>query len=248
MKISDTSKKQLVQLINGLAQAGSGSSQLQSGLAAASTGAGEIKSNEGTATAGAGTIRGDLAKATAGSSELASGLHTALTAAIELRNGAGAALTGASELSSGLGKGAPQVKAGLPAVALLASDSAAANTKLKALQGTTQGVQGSLATALSDLRSMTAGKNDPQYAAALSALENADGDVGALNTGLSGALTDAGGAAFIAAGVKSQINRLAPQLTQAAAGAADLASGLAQAPRRQRAARGRHREGSRRRR
>ena len=227
MKISDTSKKQLVQLINGLAQAGSGSSQLQSGLAAASTGAGEIKSNEGTATAGAGTIRGDLAKATAGSSELASGLHTALTAAIELRNGAGAALTGASELSSGLGKGAPQVKAGLPAVALLASDSAAANTKLKALQGTTQGVQGSLATALSDLRSMTAGKNDPQYAAALSALENADGDVGALNTGLSGALTDAGGAAFIASGVKSQINLLAPQLTQAAAGAADLASGLA---------------------
>jgi X-X-X-Leu-X-X-Gly heptad repeat protein len=226
MKISDQSKKQLVQLINGLAQAGSGSAQLQSGLTAASTGAGEIQSNEGTAAVGAGTIHGDLAKAAAGSSELASGLHTALAAAIELRNGAATALTGASKLSSGLGKGAPQIKAGLPAVATLATDSLAADTELKALTGQTQGVQGSLATALADLRSMTTGQSDPKYTAALNALQSADGNVGALNAGLGSALTDAGGAAVIASGVKSQVDALAPQLTQAATGAADLAIGL----------------------
>ena len=39
---------------------------------------------------------------------------------------------------------------------------------------------------------MTAGKNDPQYAAALSALESADGNVGLSTAALSGALADAG--------------------------------------------------------
>ena len=228
MKISDQSKKQLVQLINGLAEAGSGSAQLQSGLASASSGAGQLQAGGGSAQSGAGQLHAGLASAKAGSAKLASGLNQALAGAIALKKGAGTALAGASELAAGLGKGAPQVSAGLPAVATLATDAAAASNDIKAVQSGEQGTEGSLASALTALESMTTGKTDPKYSAALSALQNASSSASGVNGDLSSAVGDAGSAAYIAAAVKSQVDTLAPQLTDAAKGASDLASGLRQ--------------------
>jgi putative drug exporter of the RND superfamily len=228
-KISDQSKRQLLQLINGLAQAGSGSAQLQSGLAAASSGAGQLHSGGGSAQAGATQLHAGLAAARTGSATLEQGLNSALSGAAALRNGASKALAGASQLASGLGKGAPEVKAGLPAVATLATDSLATLNDIKALQGQAQSAQGTLGTAIADLQKMTAvGKSDPNYGAALAALKGATGTVNDMSTGLGGAATSAGGSALIAAGVKSQINVLSPQLTAAASGASQLESGIDQ--------------------
>jgi putative drug exporter of the RND superfamily len=228
VKISDQSKTQLLQLINGLKQAGAGSTQLQSGLASASSGAGQLRSGSGSAKSGAGQLHAGLAKAKSGSATLASGLGTALTAANELKVGAGTALSGAAKLAAGLGKGAPQVKAGLPAVGTLAGDSLAASNQIKATQTDTQGAQGSLSAALAALGAMTAGKSDPKFQQLQAALQRANSDFGAITTELGSASTNANAAAFIAAAVKSQVDALAPQLTAAASGAAQLESGIKQ--------------------
>jgi RND superfamily putative drug exporter len=226
--ISDKSKKDLVRLIAGLKQAGAGTVELSTKLQAAASGASQIHSGSGTAQSGAGTLHSYLMQAEAGSAKVNAGLAQALGGAVALKSGASQALAGASTLAAGLGKGAPQVKAGLPAVSTLASDSAAAVNQIKTAQGQAAGAQGSLGRALSALQGMTTGKSDPRYAAALSELQSASGSVNDLTSGLGSAETSAGGAAFIASGVKSQINLLSPQLSLAAAGASKLADGIKQ--------------------
>jgi putative drug exporter of the RND superfamily len=226
VKISDQSKSQLLQLINGLKQAGAGSAQLQSGLASASSGAGLLNSGSGTAQSGAGQLHSGLAQAKTGSATLATGLGTALNAANKLKAGAGQALSGATQLASGLGKGAPQVKAGLPAIGTLASDTLAAMNQIKATRGDAQGAQSSVTSALAALSEISTGRSDPEFQQLQAALQETNSDVSAVNKGLGGAASSASGAAFIASGVKSQVDALAPQLTAAATGAAQLESGL----------------------
>ena len=75
---------------------------------------------------------------------------------------------------------------------------------------------------------MTSGKSDPKYADVVSALQAASGSAAAANQSIAGAATNANASAFIAAGVKSQVTALAPQLTAAASGAAQLEAGIAQ--------------------
>ena len=105
IKVSKKSKKDLLRLINGLGQAGSGSAQLQSGLQQAATGATKLNGGAGQASAGAAALHAGLAQAKAGSGQLSSGLSQALSGAVALKNGAGQALSGASQLAAGLGQG-----------------------------------------------------------------------------------------------------------------------------------------------
>ncbi len=226
--VSEKSKKDLVQLINGLGQAGSGSAQLQSGLAAASSGAGQLQSGGGQAGSGAGQLHTGLAQARAGSAQLAAGLNQALSGANSLKSGAGQALAGANTLASGLGKGAPQVTAGLPAVASLASSSTAAASEIKALQGQASSAQGEAAHALSQLQAACSGHSDPSCQAAVNGLSSVNSSLTGIAGGLNTAYGNAAGASGIAAAVKSQVTALAPQLTAAAQGASELAAGIDQ--------------------
>lgn len=226
-KISNKSKKDLVQLINGLGQAGAGSAQLQAGLAAASSGAGQLQSGGGQAGSGAGQLHTGLVQARAGSAQLAAGLNQALSGANALKSGAGQALTGASQLAAGLGKGAPQVTAGLPSIGAMATASVAANNEIKQVQGEAQSARGDISSALSALDGSGA-KSDPGVQQALAALGRANGTVGSINSGLATAGQNAAATALIAGAVKSQINLLAPQLTAAANGASQLAAGISQ--------------------
>jgi X-X-X-Leu-X-X-Gly heptad repeat protein len=84
-KVSNQSKKDLVKLINGLGQAGSGSSQLQSGLEQAVSGANQLHGGSGQAQAGAAQLHAGLAQARAGSGTLAAGLNQALSGASRSR-------------------------------------------------------------------------------------------------------------------------------------------------------------------
>jgi len=228
VKISDQSKAQLLQLINGLGQAGSGSAQLQAGLASASSGASQLQSGGGQAGSGAGQLHSGLAQAQSGSATLAAGLNSALAGANALKNGAAQALAGSTQLAAGLGKGAPQVKAGLPAVGQMASASAATNNEIKQVQGDAQSTQSDISSALSALNGSSSAKSDPGVQAALTALESANSSVGTINAGLASARQNAATTAFLAAGVNSQINQLSPQLTAAASGAAQLQAGIQQ--------------------
>jgi RND superfamily putative drug exporter len=227
--VSEQSKKQLVQLINGLGLAGSGSAQLQSGLAAASSGAGQLHSGGGQAQSGAGQLHAGLAQARAGSTKLAAGLNQALSGANALKSGAGQALSGANQLAAGLGKGAPQVTAGLPAVATLATTSSAASSEIKALQGQAASAQSQAASALSALQAACSQQTAPPGCqSAVSSLSSVTSSLSGITSGLNTASGNAAGAAGIAAAVKSQVGALAPQLTAAASGAAQLAAGIKQ--------------------
>ena len=226
--ISDKSKKDLVQLINGLGQAGAGSAQLQSGLSAAASGGSQLHSGGGQAQSGAGQLHAGLAQARAGSAKLSGGLNAALAGANALKTGAGQALSGANQLASGLGKGAPQVTAGLPAIGTLATSSAAASSKIKALQSQAQAAQGEAASALSALHGLSSAKGDPNYQAAVNGLSSVNGSLSGISSELNTAAGNAGVAAAIAGAVKTQVGALAPQLTAAASGASQLAAGIKQ--------------------
>lgn len=226
--VSDQSKADLLKLIKGLQQAGSGSTQLQVGLQQAAAGSGQLHSGGGQARSGAGELHAGLAQARTGSGQLAAGLGDALSGAVALRKGASKALAGATLLARGLGKGAPQVSAGLPAVGQLATTSTATVNEIRALQGQAADVGGSLARAIADLRRMSAGTSDPSYHSALAELQAAQGVNGTVGSGLNTASSHAAAVALIAAGVKAQVNTLAPQLTSAAAGAAALEAGIKQ--------------------
>ncbi len=229
IKVSKKSKTDLLQLINGLGQAGAGSAQLQSGLQQAASGATQLHGGSGTAASGAAQLHSGLAQARSGSSQLSAGLSQALSGATDLKNGAGQALSGASQLAAGLGKGAPQVTAGLPSINQLASDTATVNGQIGSAAGNTSAAQSAAASGLAALNGMTAAaKSDPNYAAVASALQKANGSAAAASSDLAGASHNAATATLIAAGVKSQVGALAPQLTAAASGAAQLESGIAQ--------------------
>ncbi len=228
VKVTKKSKADLLRLIGGLGQAGTGSAQLQSGLQSAASGAGQLHTGSGQAQTGAGQLHTGLAQAKSGSAQLQAGLNQALAGATALTQGGTQALAGANQLASGLGQGAPQVKAGLPAVGQLSSSAASTYRGITAAQGTAKTTQSEIANALNALNAMGAGKTDPNYSSALAAVQQAGSAAATTGATLQSASTSAMGAAVLAAGVNDQINKLSPQLTQAASGAAQLATGIKQ--------------------
>jgi RND superfamily putative drug exporter len=226
--VSDKSKAQLRQLINGLGQAGAGSSQLQAGLAQASSGAQQLHGGSGQAQSGAGRLHAGLAQANGGSTQLKSGLNQALDAANQIRDGAGKLLAGSTQIANGLGQAAGPVKAGLPSVRLLAKASASTNSQIGVIGTEAKQAQGELATALASLQSMTTGKSDPRYSAAVSQLSQASQATGAVQNAAIAAASSAGQASFLAAGVSDQVSKLSPGLNQLYAGSQQLEQGIKQ--------------------
>jgi RND superfamily putative drug exporter len=196
--VSDQSKRDLLKLINGLGQAGAGSAKLQAGLAAASSGASQLHSGSGQAGSGAGQLHSGLAQAQAGSARLQAGLRSALTGAVALKNGAAQALSGSGQLVTGLAQAQAAAKPSVPALNSLAAQTATTSSQV--------------ASALAELQSMTTGKNDPRYAATL--------------TALTAASSNASSSESLAASVAAQAPALISGLNQLHAGAAELQAGL----------------------
>ena len=226
--ISDQSKTQLRRLIDGLGQAGTGSAQLQTGLAQASSGAAQLHGGSGQAQTGAGQLHAGLAQASTGSKQLKLGLNQALDAANQIKNGAGKLLAGSAKIAAGLGQAAGPVKAGLPSVQLLAKASASTNTQIGVIGTDAKQAQAELASALASLQAMTSGKDDPKYAAALDQLSQADHAAGAVANAATSAASTAGQAAFLAAGVNTQVSKLSPGLNQLYNGSKQLEDGIRQ--------------------
>ena len=229
VKISDQSKVQLLELIKGLGEAGSGSKQLQSGLASASSGASQLNAGSGTAQSGAGQLHSGLAQAQAGSSTLAAGLNSALTAANELRNGAASALAGATTLGNNIGAseaGVPQLTNQVKSLKSLASST---SSKLSSAESQAQSAATAVQSAVAALNSMSsAGKSDPHYASAAAALSQASAAVGGLSSTITGASSTAAQTSTAATAAAYSASGLGPELNLLHTGAAQLASGIEQ--------------------
>ena len=226
--ISDQSKRDLLKLINGLGQAGSGSAQLQAGLQQASSGATQLHTGSRQAGSGASQLHAGLAQARSGSAQLEAGLNQALAGAQALKNGANQALAGSALLRNGLGQAAGPVKAGLPAIGTLAADSSAALKQINQAKAAATTAGTSLDGAIAALQSMSTGKSDPRFPAALRALRDTGVALAAVNTPLARASTNAAVSALFAGQVKDQVNKLAPGLAALQTGATQLQAGIAE--------------------
>jgi len=220
-------KSDLQRLVNGLGLAGNGAKQLQSGLESATSGAGQLHSGSGAAQSGAAQLHSGLTAARSGSAQLSAGLSQALAGSKALKDGATQALAGSIELANGIGSAHAPVAAGLPSLKQLAGLTASTNDALGSLQGQAQGAAGDLAGALEALRGMSAGKSDPRYGEALSALERAGGSAGAVASGLAGAASNAKSAAGLAGTAATQGSFLTRALEELHTGATKLQAGLA---------------------
>ena len=220
-------RKDLLRLIDGLGQAGSGAKQLRSGLRSATSGAGQLRSGSGSAQSGSAQLHAGLAAARAGSDKLSTGLEQALAGAGALKRGATQALAGSVELTNGIGSARAPVAAALPSLKQLQSLTAATSGTLANLQSEAQGASGALASALDALRGMSSGKEDPRYRSAVEAVERAQGSVGGLASGLDGALPGAKTAAGLAATGATQGAFLTRALGELRTGAGKLQAGLA---------------------
>ena len=173
-KISDKSKKDLLKLINGLGQAGSGSPQLQSGLEQASSGRRPLHTGSGQAQSGAGQLHPGSAQAQAGSAEPGHRPEPGAVRRQALKTGAGQALSG----SAAAGRlGLAQGPAGQSVPALSASASVTAGTKSRCrrrARARRRAPSPTSARRWRALQSMTRGKTDPQLRPRSSALQRAE--------------------------------------------------------------------------
>jgi len=226
--VSDKSKKNLLQLIQGLGQAGAGSSQLQAGLRDASNGANMLQGGSGQAQSGASRLHAGLAQANAGSTQLKTGLDLALAGATALKNGAGQALTGSTQLERGIGQAHQGASQSVVALNGLTSLTASTNSAISRVQSRAQGASAALDSASSAVGSMTTGKSDPNYGAAVASLQNAAAALAGLTTQLNGAVADASQAKALASGVSKQAPALVRGLAQLESGASQLEAGIKQ--------------------
>lgn len=225
-KLLKGGKHDLQRLANGLGQAGSGARQLQSGLRSASTGAGQLHSGSSAAQAGSAQLHAGLSSAQAGSAKLSGGLEQALAGAKALKSGASQALAGSVDITNGLGSVNVPVSAGLGTIKQLETLAASTSNSIASLQGQSQSASGDVAGALSALRGMTSGKEDPRYAETLAALTRAGEAIGGVSGSLGSTAPGAKEAAAIASTVATQNAFLASALGRLHSGAGELQAGL----------------------
>jgi putative drug exporter of the RND superfamily len=227
-KISKQSKQDLLKLIDGLGQAGTGSAQLRAGLASASAGATQLHTGSGQAQSGAGQLHAGLAQAKSGSDQLAAGLSQALAGATALKNGAAQALNGSTLLANGIGQAHTGASQSIVALKGLSSLTSSTSTAITGANGHVQTAASQLNAAIAALGSMTTGKSDPNYAAAAAALQSASSAVGGLSSQLSTAAGSATQANALAGVITKQAPALANGLGQLQSGASQLENGIKQ--------------------
>jgi len=225
-KLVKGGKSDLGKLVNGLGLAGSGAAQLQSGLKSATSGASRLHSGSGEAQAGSAKLHAGLAAARTGSAKLSGGLGQALAGARALKTGASQALAGSVDIANGLGSVNVPVASGVPSEKQLAALTASTSDSIGSLQAQSQSASSELASAVAALQSMTSGREDPRYNAALAALNRAGEAVGGVSGSLASTAPGAKTAAGIAATVATQGAFLASALGELHTGASRLQAGL----------------------
>jgi RND superfamily putative drug exporter len=188
----------LDRLESGIARVGRGAARNSAGLHGAAKGSESIAAGVDAAGDGAGALAGGLQQTSAGSDKLANGLGKADEGSGDVARGADKASNGASKLADGLA-GAQEKTAEIQNSArLFRSAMQSGDDRLGEVQSPLRESEEQLAAARRALQQMTTGRGDPEYAAALAAVEDA-------SRRLTG--TDPGTGEPVGQGVKAGVER-----------------------------------------
>jgi putative drug exporter of the RND superfamily len=168
--------KQLGKLGRSLAVAAGGVGQLREGISEASDGAGLLALGAGRAGKGAQLIANGLGRATSGSERAIAALDRFAKGTKRLADAQELAALGSLELKLGLQSQPANIRSNPLRRSRIVQKALneEANKKLPELIGPAQFAEEQLQQALSHLQSMTVGKTDPEYAAALEAVRRAE--------------------------------------------------------------------------
>jgi RND superfamily putative drug exporter len=199
-------EKGLSRLQSGLARAGDGSAKTVNGLQRAAAASGELGSGIAATNSGAGGLAGGLSRASAGSSRLARGLGRASEGSGEVARKTGAASDGLGRISDALGRAQEETGELRGSARLIKNAMRSGEARLEELHEPLSHAEEQLAAALSALRRMSAGRSDPEYAAALDAVEEAgaqlaggNGSSGSgVSDGIEGAVSEFGVGLYLA--------------------------------------------------
>lgn len=169
-------------LRDGLSQASIGAGRLRAGATQADWGVLQVQAGAHRLDSGAGLLTGALGSAQGQVADLARGAHTAAGGASRLAAGSAAASRGAAQLLTGLRRLESGVGQMQSANEQLAAALRGAVSSVPSLLGTPiTATDQQVSAAYDALKHMTAGRSDPEYAAALDAVAKAKGLTGGTN-------------------------------------------------------------------
>ncbi len=164
----------LARLDTGISRVHDGATLNTSGLLKAAEGARQLDSGLGVTHKGAGLLASSLQAASTGSKQLTQGLGRADEGSGELAEGTTKASTGAGRLAEGLEKAQEKTGEIGASSRLLQSAMRSGEDRLGELHSPLQDTAGRLAVAWQALQRMTTGRGDPEYAAVVEAIEEAN--------------------------------------------------------------------------
>ncbi len=163
----------LDRLGSGIAKAHDGAARMTSGLGKAASGSGELEAGLGAAHGGAGVLADALRKAGDGSQQLSDGLGRVDAGSGKLAQGTSKASSGAGRIADALGAAGEKMGELSASARLIENAMRSGNERLGELHAPLHGSEERLAAAWQALQRMSAGRTDPEYAAALAAVEEA---------------------------------------------------------------------------
>lgn len=166
-------EKGLDRLATGIAKVHAGADLTTGGLSKAAAGSGQLESGLGAANGGAETLAGALRAASNGSQQLSDGLGRVDEGSGKLADGTTKASSGAARLADALGKAKEKTGELSGSAGLIKNAMRSGEDRLAELQEPLHGAEQRLGAAWQALQRMTTGRGDPEYAAALAAVEEA---------------------------------------------------------------------------
>jgi RND superfamily putative drug exporter len=164
----------LNRLESGISRVGDGAARASNGLLKAAGGSRKLDAGLGTVNAGAGALAGGLKKTSTGSRRLVQGLGQADEGSGEVAQGTTKASSGAGRLAEGLEEAQEKTSEIQGSARLFKNAMRSGNARLEQLHDPLGATEAQLAVAWRALQRMTTGRGDPEYAAALGAVEEAN--------------------------------------------------------------------------
>lgn len=166
-------RRGLDRLGDGIGRARDGSAAGTAGLVRAVDGARTLGSSLGESEAGAGLLAEGARNASEGSAQLSAGLGRASDGSGELARGTRESSDGAGRLTDGIDKAAEGSGQVVNSAEILEDTLGSGSEWLKSVQGPLQSTESELESARAALERMGVGKGDPEYAAAVGAVNSA---------------------------------------------------------------------------
>lgn len=163
----------LKRLAVGIGKAHKGALLNTSGLQKAAAGSGKLEAGLGAAHGGAGALAGALQKVGQGSQQLSQGLGRVGEGSGKVAQGTAKASNGAGKLSDALNKAGEQTGELSGSTRLLENAMHTGEDRLQEVRPPLRGAEERLTAAWQALQRMSSGRSDPEYAAALAAVEEA---------------------------------------------------------------------------